>query len=126
MPRMNAAAGDQTLRIFPYIFGNEVVHLRREADHFRRDVVYEGGAIDADLVQVQKKLLRRAAEFDHLIEIRTLLLHRSKSFRLEHLDGLDVNVAVGDHRERSTRCRVIVRTTAFQCKSLMLNRLGYR
>jgi hypothetical protein len=40
--------------------------------------------------------LGRAAEFGNLIEIRPLLLHHLQRLRLEHFDGLDVNVAICD------------------------------
>ena len=95
--RMQAAAGDQPLRIFLGVVGDELIDTTREADDFGRDVVDEHRAIDAGFVEVLKKGLRRAAEFDDLIVIRALLLHQFKCFGLEHLDRLDMDVAVGDH-----------------------------
>src|SRR4051812_9086175 len=97
MPRMHAAARNQPLGIFLHIVGDKCVDGRSESNQLRRDIIDEHRAIDADLVQMLEKLLRRAAELDHLIEVGALPLHGSQRRRFEHLNRLNVNVAVGDH-----------------------------
>src|SRR5437016_7645105 len=95
--RINAAARNQPLRVFLYIVGNELIDLRSESHQLGRYVVDEDRAIYSDLIEMMKKFLRRMAEFDDLVKVRPLLLHHRQSRGLEHLYGLDVNVAVGDH-----------------------------
>ena len=98
--RINAAARNQPLCVFLYIVGNELIDLRSESHQLGRYVVDEDRAIYSDLIEMMKKFLRRMAEFDDLVKVRPLLLHHRQSRGLEHLYGLDVNVAVGDHRNQ--------------------------
>src|SRR3954467_13711123 len=105
MPRMHAAARNQPLGIFLHIVGDKCVDGRSESNQLRRDIIDEHRAIDADLVQMLEKLLRRAAELDHLIEVGALLLHGSQRRRFEHLNRLNVNVAIGDHRAAPNTAR---------------------
>src|SRR3954453_14983500 len=103
MARMHTATGNQPFRLLLHILSDEVVHRRREANHLGRHVVDEHRTINANLVQVPKKLLRRAAELDHFVEVGPLLFHGRQRRRVEHLDWLDVHVAVGDHRSSAYR-----------------------
>src|SRR5437879_1753995 len=99
VPRMHAATRNKSLRILLHVVSDKLIDIRRESDHFWRHVVDKNSPFHADLIQMVKELLRRAAKFNDVIEIRTLLFHGGKSCWLEHLDRLNVNVAVGDHRE---------------------------
>ncbi len=61
VPRMHAAARNQPLRICLHIVRDPLVDLRRKADDFRRNVIDQHRAIDADLVHVLEKRLRGSA-----------------------------------------------------------------
>ena len=43
-----------------------------------------------------EKRARRAAKLGNLLEVRTFLLHEFQRVRFEHLERLDMDVAVGD------------------------------
>src|SRR5258707_11791162 len=97
MSRMQAATGEQPLRILLYIVSDELIHAVREADDFWSHIVNEHGAVDAAGVQVVQKLLRRTAEFHNLLEVLAPLLHQLQRMGFEHLHWLDMNVAIRDH-----------------------------
>ena len=79
-----------------HIIGDELIHARGEADHFRRDVVDEHSAIDTGGIQVPEKCFGRAAVFGDFIEVLAPGPHQRERFGLEHFDRLDMDVAVGD------------------------------
>ena len=81
VPRMHAAARNQPLRIFLHVVRDPLVDLGREADHFGRDIVDEHRAIDADLVQVLEKRLRRLAEPLDLVEVLALTSSSAPALR---------------------------------------------
>ena len=95
---MQAAAGNQPLRVRFHIGRDPLVDRRRKPNHFGGNVVDEHRAIDADLVHVVEKCARRFAVVLDLLEALARLLHQRQSLRLEQLHRRDVNVAVGDHR----------------------------
>src|SRR5208282_71378 len=96
MPWMQAATGDQALGIVLGVIGDELVDRGCKADHFRRNVIDQGSAVNAATVQISEESLGRAAIFDNLIEIGALALHQFKRVRLEQVNGPDVDMAVGD------------------------------
>src|SRR3984893_8065141 len=98
VPRMQAAAEQQSLGIRLYIVGNELGHPVGEANHFGCNVVDQGCTVDAAGVEVLQECLGRATEFRNLIEVGPLPFHQFQRLGLEHLDRLDVDVAVGDHQ----------------------------
>src|SRR5438067_3888494 len=96
MPRMQATARNQPRRILFDVLGYELIHTGGEPNHFRRYVVDQHGAIHAGIVEMLEKGTWRAAELGDLLEVSSLVLHQFQRMRLEHLHGLDVNVAVSD------------------------------
>ena len=96
MPRMQTPAGDQPLRICLNIIGHELIHAMGKANHLRGNIVDEHRSVDAANVKVVQEYLGRTAKFNNLIEVRPLLFHQLQRLGLEHLDGLDVYVAVGN------------------------------
>src|SRR5581483_7676861 len=95
MPRMQAAAGKQPLRVFFGVLGDELVHARGESNHFRRHVINQHRAVDTGFIKMLEKGAWGTAELGDLLEVRPLVLHQLQRVRFEHLHGLDVNVAVG-------------------------------
>ena len=93
---MQAAAGKQPLGICFDIVGDELIHAGGEADDLGRHVVDEHRPIYSRLVEVLKESFRGSAELDDLAKVRPVLLHQFQRMGLEHLNGLDVDVAVGD------------------------------
>ena len=93
---MQAAAGNQPLRICFHIIRYELVYSAREPDHFRRHVVDKHRPVHTAAVEILEERLRRPAELHNLLEVRPLLLHELQRLGLEHLYRLDMNVAVGD------------------------------
>ena len=98
VPRMQASAGKQAFGIFLHVIGDELVHSVGEADHFRGHVVNQHGAIDAARIHVLEKRFWGAAEFGDLVEVGALGFHQRERVGFEHLDGLNVDVAVGDQK----------------------------
>ena len=79
------------------VVGDELVHTRGEADDFGSDVVDQNGAINSCSIKMLEECFRRATEFGNLIEVGALFLHQLESLWLEHLEGLNMDVAVGNH-----------------------------
>src|SRR5579862_1877273 len=98
MPRMQAAARQQTAGVFFYIIGDELVYAAGKTDDLWSDIIDEHGTINAARVQEFEKSFGRAAEFLDLLEIRALLFHQFQGMGLEHFHRLDVDVAVSDHQ----------------------------
>lgn len=96
VPGMHAAAGDQAPGIFLAIVGYPLVHLMAEAHGFRRYIINEHGAVNADGVQILEQGLGRPAVLQDVLIMASGLLHYFKRPSLEHIDGLNVDVAVGD------------------------------
>jgi hypothetical protein len=67
-----------------------------KANHFRSNIVDEHRSVNAANVKVVQEHLGRTAKFNNLIEVRPLLFHQLQRLGLEHLDGLDVYVTVGN------------------------------
>src|SRR5882757_1073026 len=91
VPRMQAAAREQSFRIFLHVVDDELIYAVREADHFGRDVVDEDSTVDATGVQVFQKLLRGPAEFYDLLKVWPSSLYEFERMRFEHLQRLDMN-----------------------------------
>jgi hypothetical protein len=96
VPGMQAAAGKQPLGVCFDVVDDELIHARGEADDLGRDVVDEHRPLHSRMVEVLKESFRGSAELDDLIKVRPVLLHEFQRVRLEHLNRLDVDVAVGD------------------------------
>ena len=75
VPRVEAAAREQTLRIFLHIISDELVYSSGKADHLGRDVIDEGSAVYPGCVEMFQESFGRPAEFFDLIEIRALPFH---------------------------------------------------
>jgi hypothetical protein len=122
VPWMQRPARDQPPPIFLHVIGDELVHAGRESDHLRRHVVDEHRAIDPRLVQVMKEGARRPAELLDLRELRPLGLHQAQRLRLEHLQRLNVDVAVGDqNRLQAAGFRLQAPRASFQPYALVAN-----
>ena len=52
MPRMQTAAGDQTLWIMPGVIGDELVDLAGKSDHLWRNIVDKRGTIDTTAIEI--------------------------------------------------------------------------
>ena len=100
VPRMQAAARDQTHGIFFDVIGDPLIDSSREANDFRRHVVDEDAAIDADLVHVLEEGFGRATEFGDLLVVGPLAPHQLQSVGMEHFYRRDMDVAVGDQVRR--------------------------
>jgi hypothetical protein len=94
--RVKASTGNQTPGIVLGIVGNKLVDFGTEADDFGSNVVDQGGAIDAAVVEVIEEGPRRAAILLDLVQIGAVALDQFERLRLEAGDRIDVNVAVGD------------------------------
>ena len=101
--RMQTAAREQAFGVRLHVVGDELVHAIREPDDLRRDVVDEHRTVNATCIQILQECQGRAAELGNLREVRPLLFHELQRLRLEHLHGLNVDVAVGDHASRLGR-----------------------
>ncbi len=113
MPRMQTATGDQALGIVLRIIRNELVDLGGEADHFRRDVVDQCGAVNAATIEISEERLGRAGIFDDLIEVGAFAPHQFERLRLEEMDRPDVDVAVSDQELFSV---IILSVVADRCR----------
>jgi hypothetical protein len=96
MPGMKASTRDQTHGICFGVVGHPLVDCRTETDYFRRHVIDQDGPVHSGSVQILKKSFGRMTEFGDLIEIRPFSFYKLQGRRLEHLQRLDVDVAVGD------------------------------
>ena len=86
-----------------HVVGDELIYAVGETDDLWRDVVDEHRTVNATCIQILQECQGRAAELGNLREVRPLLLHELQRLRLEHLHGLNVDVAVGDHASRLGR-----------------------
>src|ERR1700728_4581259 len=102
MPRVQAAAREQPLWIFPNIIRDELIDAIGKADYLRRNVVDERRAVDAASVQMFQKCFRRATELGNLREVRPLLFHEFQRLGLKHLQRRELDVAVCDHSAKLT------------------------
>ena len=96
VPRVQASAGNQALRIFLGVVGDKLIYACGKPNHFRRDIVNEHRPVDTGPIKIFQESFRGAAELGDFLEIGSLLFHQLQRLRLEHLHGLDMNVAVGD------------------------------
>jgi len=78
------------------VIRHPLIHFMREAHGFRGNVIDKHGAVDADGVQVFQQRFRRMAVLQDVVIVAARLLHDLKRPGLEHLDGLNVDVAVSD------------------------------
>jgi hypothetical protein len=77
-----------------------LVDTGSETNHLRRHVIDEYGTIDARFIQILEERPRGPAEFGNLLEVRPLSFHELERVWLEHLERLNVDVAVGDQDRR--------------------------
>jgi hypothetical protein len=98
---MQGTAGQQAFRIGLAVVGYPGVNFGGKADHIGSDIINENGPADSGAIQVPQKFLGRAAAGGHLIECRPLRLHELQRCRLEHLQGLDMNMAISNHGQFS-------------------------
>jgi hypothetical protein len=98
---MNGATRDEAARIFFHVTGDPGVDFRSEAHHFRSHVIDKHRAPDLLRVQVVQERARRTAAFENVLVGAAGALHDFKRGGLEHLDRLDVDVAVGDQKQLS-------------------------
>ena len=101
LPRMQPAAGNQTLGIFFHVIRDELIHSGGKTDHLWSDVVDEHGAIHACRVQMLEKSFRRTTELGDLLEVRPFLLDQLQRRCVEHFERLNVDVAVSDQTAAS-------------------------
>ena len=102
VPGMKSATGDQAAGIGFGVIGHPLVDFRTEANHFRRDVIDQDGAPNPGRIQILQKRLGRLTELDDLVEVGPLVFYERQRLRLEHLQRLNVDVAVRDHGSRSS------------------------
>ena len=100
MAGVQTAAGEQTFGIFFDVVGDKLVHPGGESDDLGSDVIDEHRPIDSRLIKILEKSLGRAAELGDFVEVGALPLHQFKGVRLEHFEGLNVDVAVCDQVSR--------------------------
>src|SRR5260370_18583403 len=96
VPRMQAATRNQALRTFFDIVGDELIDFSCEPHDLRSNIIDEHSTADTDGIQVLEKVFGRTAELNHLIEVRTFLFKSLERPGFEHLQGLNVDVAVGN------------------------------
>ncbi len=81
----------------PGIVRHPLIDSGAESNYFRCNVVDQDRPIDASRVQILQEGCRRLAEVSNLIKVGLLLFQQRQRLGLEHLQRLDVNMAVGDH-----------------------------
>ncbi len=102
MPGMKSATGNKTARICFGVVGHPLVDFGAEANHFRRDVVDQNGAPNPGRIQMLQKRLGRLTELDDLVVVGPLVFDERQRLRPEHLQRLNVDVAVRDHGDRNS------------------------
>src|SRR6266571_4689261 len=116
MPRMQTATGNEPPGVLLHVFRHKAVDLGGESDHFRRHIIYEYGAVQANRIHVFEKSFGGADVFGDARKIRTPPLHQLQRCRHEHFDGLYMDVAVGDHDPAAAA------STARLAKTFMISR----
>jgi hypothetical protein len=102
---VQASTRDQPLGIILRIVRDESIDGGRQADHVGRHVVDQRSPIDSITVEIFQKRPGRAAVLSDLIKVSAFALDQCERFRLEHLDGLDVNVAVSNQSFRLRKAK---------------------
>src|SRR5580698_5601791 len=99
VPRVQTSAGEQAFGIVLRVIGDELIDGGGEADHLRRNIIDEHGAVDSAAVEVLQKRLRGAAIVGDLIEVVPLCRDQCERLRLEEFYGLDMDMTVGDDKQ---------------------------
>jgi hypothetical protein len=94
---MDSAAGNQAFRVSLHVLGNELIHFFSKSYYVGRDIIYQHCPVNAGCVQIFQESIRRTTEFGDLLKVRPMFLHQFQRLRSEHVQRLDMNVAVGDH-----------------------------
>jgi hypothetical protein len=94
--RGQRSARQQAARVGLAVLGDPGIDLGGEADHVRRHIVDQHGAVDAGGVQIVQESARRTDDAKGLIEIRPGVAHDRQRGGLEHLERGDVDVAIGN------------------------------
>ena len=102
VPRVQAAAGDQTLRVFSHVIGDPLIDFRGKADDFRRHIIDQHATINTNGIHVFEEQLGRTAELKELLEVGALASEQFHRLRTEHIHRRDVDVAVGDQVRRNS------------------------
>ncbi len=97
---MDGAERDESLPVFPRELGDGAIHVLREAHDFRRDVVDEARALNADLVQVVEERPRVVQEPRRPLAFGNLPPEHVEDVRLHGAVRLEVYVGVCDAGQR--------------------------
>jgi hypothetical protein len=94
---METAAGKQAMRILFGIPGDKLIDRGCESNYLWGNIVDQCSSINTRIIQVIEKCHRGPAEFADLLEVGSPFFYQFKGVRLEHLERLNVNMAVSDH-----------------------------
>ena len=112
-PRQHAAKCNQAVGRRAAIFRAPVIHLWREPDNFRRNIIDQPRPLDSEAIQVREKRLRIIAVPHHIRIIFPPALHQVHRGRLHHVIRHDVNVDVDDRLHSLLAARASLRTSVY-------------
>jgi hypothetical protein len=96
VPRKHAASRKQPLRILLAVVRHPWVYFVGETHRLRRNIINEHRPLHADGIHILQQRLGRPAVLQDVLIMPARFLHHLKRPGPEHLDGLNMDVAVSD------------------------------